>query len=290
MQVGETLLVLAMVGACCRAAKLLKTPRIYNAFVTSDEKLLPSQAYPAIAPVVHGIQYPLPSYIPAPSLYHPFIPAVPTFHSATTSGGRSFSYAVKQDYFSYNYFENDAAAAAFGPKVPVIAEPGQPAILMPVGLQPLPKEALAAYPASNSQADSRPEYHPEEQQPAEVRGDERNRGDDYGVPAAAADRKGHAQRRPAGRGHSYRKPAQADAQPQGYDSTNSAEVADEEPGTEGEADGGDNYLPVSSLVKNHRPKDPSIVDVPPEPLPIGESKGKKKRPEEYPPAPLGFAL
>ncbi|KAF6216347.1 hypothetical protein GE061_000688 [Apolygus lucorum] len=33
--------------------RLLKVPKIYNALITSNEELLPSQAYPAVAPVIH---------------------------------------------------------------------------------------------------------------------------------------------------------------------------------------------------------------------------------------------
>ncbi|KAG8331413.1 hypothetical protein J6590_042180 [Homalodisca vitripennis] len=33
-------------------AKLRRIPRIYNALITSEEQLLPSQAYPAVAPVL----------------------------------------------------------------------------------------------------------------------------------------------------------------------------------------------------------------------------------------------
>ncbi|XP_014277229.1 uncharacterized protein [Halyomorpha halys] len=40
-------------------SKLLKVPRIYNALITSDEELVPSQAYPAVAPVLR----------PSPPLY-----------------------------------------------------------------------------------------------------------------------------------------------------------------------------------------------------------------------------
>lgn len=279
-QIGEILFILTMVGLC-RAGKLLKTPRIYNAFVTSDEKLLPSQAYPAIAPVVQGIQYPLPGYIAAPPLYHPFIP-YPAFNGVTTTGGRSFSYAVKQDYFSYNYFENDAA---YDGKVPVVPDPAQPAILAPVGLQPLPKETLP-YPASDGRANTKNEYHNEQQQDD----DEEPNRNDYEVPNAKAARKGQPQRGPASRNRGQQKHHQPEAHAQqSYDSSDSADDTGE-PGTEGEHDRDDNYLPINSLVKNHRPKDPSIVDVPPDPLPIGKSKGKKKKPEEYPPAPLGFAL
>lgn len=40
------------------AAKLLKVPRIYNAIITSDKDLLPSQAFPALSPILHNIHFP----------------------------------------------------------------------------------------------------------------------------------------------------------------------------------------------------------------------------------------
>ncbi|BES91398.1 Hypothetical protein NTJ_04206 [Nesidiocoris tenuis] len=35
--------------------RLLKIPRVYNALITSNEDLLPSKAYPAVAPVIHHV-------------------------------------------------------------------------------------------------------------------------------------------------------------------------------------------------------------------------------------------
>lgn len=44
-------------------------------------------------------------------------------------------------------------------------------------------------------------------------------------------------------------------------------------------------------VKNNRPVDSSVPDVPPPPLPVSVGGAKnKKKPVEYPPAPLGFAI
>lgn len=266
----------------CRAGKLLKTPRIYNAFVTSDEKLLPSQAYPAIAPVVQGIQYPVPGYIAAPGFYHPFVP-YPTFNGATTAGGRSFSYAVKQDYFSYNYFENEAA---FPGRIPIYPNPVQPAILMPVGYQPLPKEVLP-YPTGEVRADSKNEYQDEQQQQGE---EEQNRND-YVDSNAVSSRRGYPQQGPALRNRGQQKyHPQQEVQAQQNHNSSDSEDETGEPETEDQQNRDSNYLPLNSLVKNNRPKDPSIVDVPPDPLPIGKSKGKKKKPEEYPLSPLGFAF
>lgn len=54
-----------------------------------------------------------------------------------------------------------------------------------------------------------------------------------------------------------------------------------------------NNRPVdSTVVKNNRPSDSSVPDVPPPPLPVARAPDAvvKKRPEEYPPAPGGFAI
>lgn len=47
-----------------------------------------------------------------------------------------------------------------------------------------------------------------------------------------------------------------------------------------------------TVVKNNRPADSSVPDVPPPPLPVARSQdgAAKKKPEEYPPAPGGFAI
>lgn len=46
------------------------------------------------------------------------------------------------------------------------------------------------------------------------------------------------------------------------------------------------------VVKNNRPADSSVPDVPPPPLPVtrGQNGAAKKRPDEYPPMPGGFAI
>uniref|UniRef100_A0A2S2P0N9 Uncharacterized protein n=1 Tax=Schizaphis graminum TaxID=13262 RepID=A0A2S2P0N9_SCHGA len=48
----------------------------------------------------------------------------------------------------------------------------------------------------------------------------------------------------------------------------------------------------STVVKNNRPADSSVPDVPPPPLPVARAPDAvvKKKPEEYPPAPGGFAI
>lgn len=47
---------------------------------------------------------------------------------------------------------------------------------------------------------------------------------------------------------------------------------------------------VRGPVKNNGPADSSVPDVPPPPFPVTAGKKDKKKPEEYPPAPVGFAI
>lgn len=48
----------------------------------------------------------------------------------------------------------------------------------------------------------------------------------------------------------------------------------------------------TAVIKNNRPADSSVPDVPPPPLPVSRAgrKDNKKKPEEFPPAPVGFAM
>lgn len=74
-------------------------------------------------------------------------------------------------------------------------------------------------------------------------------------------------------------------------------------GTDDGSLGHDESRPVAAVVKNNRPVDGEVVknnrpagssvpDVPPPPLPVtrGQNGAVKKRPDEYPPMPGGFAI
>lgn len=54
-------------------AGLLRTPKVYNAVITTDENLTPSRAYPVVQPVVHetGLAYPFGAFGPF-GLYNAF--------------------------------------------------------------------------------------------------------------------------------------------------------------------------------------------------------------------------
>lgn len=70
----------------CESAALLRTPKVYNALITTDQNLTPSRAYPVIQPTIHD----------SPFIYGPY-------------GYTPYSY---YDPFGYNPFES----AAFVPK------------------------------------------------------------------------------------------------------------------------------------------------------------------------------
>ena len=67
-----------MSSALTECAKLRKTPKVYNALITTDEELTPSKAYPLIQPVFQPIPifsplYPVSyadQYIPSSNINH----------------------------------------------------------------------------------------------------------------------------------------------------------------------------------------------------------------------------
>lgn len=65
-------------------------------------------------------------------------------------------------------------------------------------------------------------------------------------------------------------------------------------GGDGDGGGGGDDAPRAQqpFVKNNVPADSAVPDVPPPPLPVSRVTGRKdkKKPEEYPPAPGGFAI
>lgn len=70
------LLLLVAVSTFCAGPAhggLLRTPKVYNAVITTDENLTPSRAYPVVQPVVHeaGLAYPFGAFGPF-GLYNAF--------------------------------------------------------------------------------------------------------------------------------------------------------------------------------------------------------------------------
>lgn len=61
---SQVFLMLVLSVAFIESAKLLRKPKVYNAIITTDENLTPSQAFPIIQPVIQ----------PAISILSPFYP------------------------------------------------------------------------------------------------------------------------------------------------------------------------------------------------------------------------
>lgn len=80
--------VLAASIALAEGAKLRKTPKVYNAIITTDENLTPSRAFPLIQPVIQ----------PAIPVLSPFYPAGfydPYSVNDVNSGRREFKVEPK---------------------------------------------------------------------------------------------------------------------------------------------------------------------------------------------------
>lgn len=72
---------------------LLRTPKVYNAVITTDENLTPSRAYPVVQPVVHeaGLTYPFGAFGPF-GLYNAFN-SYPGFYQPQSAGSPGASIA-----------------------------------------------------------------------------------------------------------------------------------------------------------------------------------------------------
>lgn len=70
---ASTVLLVLVVTAAPALGGLLRTPKVYNAVITTDENLTPSRAYPVVQPVVHetGLAYPFGAFGPF-GLYNAF--------------------------------------------------------------------------------------------------------------------------------------------------------------------------------------------------------------------------
>ncbi|XP_058824937.1 tyrosine-protein phosphatase non-receptor type 23 [Topomyia yanbarensis] len=108
VKVATLVLLLLLVSTFCAAPAyggLLRTPKVYNAVITTDENLTPSRAYPVVQPVVHetGLTYPFGGFGPFglynalngfPGFYQPQPPPVGT--SAAQNQGRNAFYTSRE--------------------------------------------------------------------------------------------------------------------------------------------------------------------------------------------------
>lgn len=66
----QVIFVLSASIALAESAKLLRTPKVYNAIITTDEMLTPSRAFPLIQPVIQPAIPVFSSFYPG--LYDPY--------------------------------------------------------------------------------------------------------------------------------------------------------------------------------------------------------------------------
>lgn len=280
---------MSILGTFSEAAKLLKVPRIYNALITTDEKLQPSQAFPALSPVIHSIPYPVPTAYIA---YQPLI-QIP-FNSAP--GGRSFSYAVKQDFYSYNYFENDLSLADEIRKIPETKVSYDPsALFTPPAVQNVQKQVPFFTSDVKTNLRKLPYSKITTERIDEFQDDFKN----IYPPILSLQTPNET--------FNYSSILQSDEIIKHADivENKNSKISDSYSTSDFDSESSDkedsispdfnknfqkDYLPVMNTVKNNKPKDPNIVDVPPPPLPIGKQNVSKKDSEEYPPPPLGYIL
>lgn len=138
MTIKVTVLLLFAVSTICAGPALgglLRTPKVYNAVITTDENLTPSRAYPVVQPVVHeaGLAYPFGAFGPF-GLYNAFN-SYPGFYQPQPSAlGGSPGAAVAQQVQGRNN-------AYYAPRNPEPQLQEAPIETLP-GARPLPDTNL----------------------------------------------------------------------------------------------------------------------------------------------------
>lgn len=120
----------------CESAALLRTPKVYNALITTDQNLTPSRAYPVIQPTIHDpSSFYYSPYNGFPYYYDPygfnpfepsFLPRIEDGVGAGTTGSENAATAAQAN-------GADANASAITDKSPIpLNEFGFPPSLIPI--------------------------------------------------------------------------------------------------------------------------------------------------------------
>ncbi|XP_053699285.1 synaptojanin-1 [Sabethes cyaneus] len=100
-QVAKLVLLVSTFCVVPTLGGLLRTPKVYNAVITTDENLTPSRAYPVVQPVVHeaGLSYPFGAFGPF-GLYNAFN-AYPGFYQPqpTSTGASAAQVQGRNSFF-----------------------------------------------------------------------------------------------------------------------------------------------------------------------------------------------
>lgn len=118
----------------CESAALLRTPKVYNALITTDQNLTPSRAYPVIQPTINDPYYYSP-YGGYPYYYDPygFNPFEPSFLPRIEDGTGAAGGAAEATTLGAQANAGDANTSANTEKSPIpLNEFGFPPSLIPI--------------------------------------------------------------------------------------------------------------------------------------------------------------
>lgn len=278
---------MCLFGTSSHSSKLLKVPRIYNALITSDENLLPSQAYPALTPVVHEIRYPLSGYLTT-GLYRTVV--IP--NQVQFNDGQIFTNAAKEDFYHYNYVQTNKPFKVDLQKIPEVQPPydKRPALFRPAVHQMLrknesPKDPVA-FLYSTESSNTLTSFNSNKKVHFESSSAQKDAGFSKELGLLKPEKNHYGITKPDTQPYSN---SDFESSFDLTDNSESSKQSDLSPDKE-EKHSETVFDDFGILIKNNRPNDPNIADVPPPPLPIGSGKSNQKKPEEYPPPPVGYIL
>ncbi|XP_065199550.1 uncharacterized protein LOC135831180 [Planococcus citri] len=307
MKAGETIVIMSLLGTISQAARLLKVPRIYNAIITSDKELLPSQAFPALSPVLQSIQFPH----FANTLYQPVNVPIMTRNSDPFVG-QPKQYDRPGNQLSYETYAKDTLPLrskdtppndSIAPKsTPVLFRPNVDPKSTPTNEENMPN----IIPNSNFQSNTvntkkpfYPHYDEEIGQIFNVVNYDNKKVYSASSPTSPDSNSPTTQKVALDGGPQYllSTQQQVNSLPQSRPNNDqflNPQSSDENQDQSGFVDSSSQFNPnqfqfFNDFVKNNAPKDKSIADVPPPPLPVGRP-GTQRRNENAPVNPLQLAI
>lgn len=269
---------------------MLKVPRIYNAVITSDKELLPSQAFPALSPIFHSLHYPH----FANTLYH----TIPLNQNPDSYNEAKTIDKIPNQYYDY------AKGIPGQPlnKIPNMqtTQKLSPPLFMPNFKPKTDEDMPNVIPNSNfrnNKPDDMRQFYPHYDhdigQIFNVMNYENKKVYSASSPVSADSKPPTNQPIPPSAGLPFlfpllNKPATnptlQPTQPSGYQYSSNSQNVQPLAESESEQNYPDpaqepdlNQFPLNyNFIKNNSPKDDSIADVPPPPLPVGNSSPQRR--------------
>ncbi|XP_065217461.1 uncharacterized protein LOC135843475 [Planococcus citri] len=301
MKARRTIAIISLLGTISQAAELLKVPRIYNAIITSDKELLPSQAFPALSPVLQSIHFPH----FANTLYHQPISNVPLM---TQNSPKQYNRPI--DQLSYETYAKDTPGLGLPwkkdnpPNDSILPKKSTPVLFRPnlnPKSNPTNKESIPnIIPNSNFRSNAAntknplyPRYNEEIGQIFNVANYENKKVYAASSPTSLSPttQKVYLDGNPS---NLFSTPRQVNSRAQSRpnnDQFSNPRSSDKNQNQPEFADLSSQFNLQNQFqyFKNNAPKDKSIADVPPPPLPVGR-QGAQRSNENAPVNPLQLAI